>query len=1419
MANQITIDIGAAANDGTGDPLRTAFNYVNNNFSNVWNTGLPNSNVQFLDNRILTVNTNANLVLAPNGIGKVASNVDIVPNTANAFALGGLTRRWNTIYGQYLDISHNATIGGNLTVTGNLSAGNISYTSNVFVGDLEGSVFDGASSIVLDVIDSAIYVDNYYYANGVPFGGGSNYGNTNVASFLAAFGSNSISTTGNISAGNASVTNVVAAQNITATTGTFTGDQFSDGAMYVGSPAGTILGSDVVIQITANAGGYSQTNFQNINSGPAASSDYILTADNGNDTTHFLDMGITSSGWDGSETNVLSGLTPNNGYLYVQDGNLSLGVRNGNTSYSWKFDTTGNLTVAGNVIPTGNNTQSLGSATRQWNDLYLSNATIYMNSVPISLNSSNVMTVNGQDVVTTNTDGNTVLGNLQVIGSGIYIAYGSPETLINISPDPEGWAYLQLPDDATANSANTRLHNDAGNVEIGTGNFSTGSDSYTWTFDTDGTLTLPGNSVVSNGRIISLFGGEVVKLQSQANGTSGLSALDSTGGAVASMTISGTDGDTDRVIVSTYNADIDENNTWTFNTAGDFTTAGGNIFFTNQANNAVITPDGFGIKIAADRGDVTSDYIQVSDSGINLVTSGSSADINIEAGDDVAIRGGDKVAAPQTRGGDIYLTPGKGGDDGGASAGPGGNAEIVGGDGGDAINGGPGDGGDVSIVGGLGGAANVDNALSAGPGGAVFIVGGTGGNNRGNLTLNGNGGNVDIFGGNGSFDEANLVPVGAAGDVNLYGGNWGWITPSGNVNIGTYNGADFRNWKFDNQGRTYFPVLSTARGDTTSGTITGYTLRIGDGQDEVVITTPDGDVADNPNSERIVINPGKGGDYSSGEGGDIYLWAGRGGSGDAGNAIQGGSGGDIKIRGGQGGGDDGAGGYIRMEAGDGAVNAGQAGYVEIRSGTGQGGATGGNITIISGQGDISGGNISITGGLGTAGPGGNISIVGGVSSNGLPEYGNVFVSAGASTWAFDNTGVLTVPGEGILNSINDTVTLQTFNTSTGNANSVYLGTSGGLGFFDQAISANWLEIFRNGSDPEISARLGNLLLVAATGTSGGGGSNVNITGGSADQMTYSTTAGGNVNIVGGVGAFNDGGGGGQGGGVNISSGLSADPAGVPGNVTVNTGPYTWNFDYNGTLNLPDGTAYIGSAANVLSLHANDTEAIYISQISNGISLETDGNVTILSNVTGNVNYAWTFDNTGVLTAQGNITTTGIVSGQTLVSTQSAANEGGEITLALPSSGSTLSGSIIIDSYQNQVRIFEGGGNSRGLYVDVPNVSTSGQYAIGYRDVPQIALSGNITANSITAGKHFYSTTAGNLQVTIPDNANVAFPTGATITVVVNAAGNVIVAQGTGVSLYMAGSSTTGNRAVGAYGLASIMKVATDTWVISGTGVY
>jgi hypothetical protein len=116
------------------------------------------------------------------------------------------------------------------------------------------------------------------------------------------------------------------------------------------------------------------------------------------------------------------------------------------------------------------------------------------------------------------------------------------------------------------------------------------------------------------------------------------------------------------------------------------------------------------------------------------------------------------------------------------------------------------------------------------------------------------------------------------------------------------------------------------------------------------------------------------------------------------------------------------------------------------------------------------------------------------------------------------------------------------------------------------------------------------------------------------------------------------------------------------------------------------------------------------------------------------------------------------------------------------------------------------------------VGTTNGFDIGYLEIPQVVLSANVTTALSDSGKHLYSTTAGNLAVTIPSNANVAFPIGSASTVVVNAAGNVIVDKQAGVSLYLAGNSTDAGRVVSTYGMATIIKVATDVWFISGSGV-
>jgi hypothetical protein len=100
------------------------------------------------------------------------------------------------------------------------------------------------------------------------------------------------------------------------------------------------------------------------------------------------------------------------------------------------------------------------------------------------------------------------------------------------------------------------------------------------------------------------------------------------------------------------------------------------------------------------------------------------------------------------------------------------------------------------------------------------------------------------------------------------------VLQDGNVAIQAGNVGGTKTWTFGTIGSTIFPTLTTQRGDTNGGTITGQTLLFGDATQEAVISTPDGSNADGINSQRLVINPGKGEDSNGGEGGDIYLWAG-----------------------------------------------------------------------------------------------------------------------------------------------------------------------------------------------------------------------------------------------------------------------------------------------------------------------------------------------------------------------------------------------------------------------------------------------------------------------------------------------------------------------------------------------------------------
>jgi hypothetical protein len=114
--------------------------------------------------------------------------------------------------------------------------------------------------------------------------------------------------------------------------------------------------------------------------------------------------------------------------------------------------------------------------------------------------------------------------------------------------------------------------------------------------------------------------------------------------------------------------------------------------------------------------------------------------------------------------------------------------------------------------------------------------------------------------------------------------------------------------------------------------------------------------------------------------------------------------------------------------------------------------------------------------------------------------------------------------------------------------------------------------------------------------------------------------------------------------------------------------------------------------------------------------------------------------------------------------------------------------------------------------------TTANYSIGYLNIPQISLAANTTTALTDSGKHYYSTSASNLALTIANNTSVGWTVGTAITIVNAGTANILINQDTGVSMYLAGNATAGNRVLATFGMATIMNTAANVWFINGTGL-
>jgi len=473
MTQQI-IDVGPLPNDGQGDPLRTAFQITNDNFSNIWAAGPVDSQVVISNNVISTNQTNLDLVLQGNGVGTVTLDSTTVPGIDGVYDLGSSTQRFNSIYGQYFYgngafLTGIAALGANVTFAATPpdypNVGDVWIQSNTAVQYLYFS--DGSSSqwaemeayqtfsasgnangnvdltdVSSDIIPSStnsyslgnstrqwqdLYVSNgSIYMNGVAItsdGANLKYNGNTILTTSSTLTYANLTVTGNVVA-NKAIANAVYTDNYYYANGA----PFPQGSNSL--PGTTIQIKDNVISTTvinqdlvlkANGIGVLQTDTSIV---PSIDDAYDLGTPSMNFdtvyTSYVVGNGATFTSNVTATGNISGTYILGNGYFLTGVGNAS-----GNADLT---------NVQSNILPAAN-VYSIGNVANQWQSLWVKD-TINLNSVPLTMVGT-TLRVNGTNVLTTG--GSPTFAAVSVTGNTVANAvYTDNYFYANGAPFPQG---------------------------------------------------------------------------------------------------------------------------------------------------------------------------------------------------------------------------------------------------------------------------------------------------------------------------------------------------------------------------------------------------------------------------------------------------------------------------------------------------------------------------------------------------------------------------------------------------------------------------------------------------------------------------------------------------------------------------------------------------------------------------------------------------------------------------------------------------------------------------------------------------------------------------------------------------------------------------------------------------------------------
>ena len=423
-----TIGIGTSANDGTGDPLRTAFTKINANFAELYGDDTDATNFVFEDK---TPQLGGNLDINGFNITSARSNeaIRIIPNGTGT-----------------VELEKNTAVTGTLTVSTSLALASGATVTGILDEDAMGT--NSATQLATQQSIKA-YVDSTVTAQDLDFQGDSG-GALNIdldSETLDIAGGTGIDTVG------ASNTLTV---NIDATVATLTGSQTLTNKVLT-SPtvsAPTITGTATIDNLTFNDNIIGSASNADISITPGGTGDVVMGAIRLHGTTfssgdssliQFAEnVNVTGTTTVGGTLNTADIATTGQhtitgqadiDYVRIKDNKITTNASNANLELaangSGTIDIKNAMTTLGQTV-TGVLTVDGSTA--------IDNLTINGNTITATnSNGGIVLQPNGTGVVTINGDSVTMTGRLDVlsltVNSDLWMAAGSKITPFNTNQD------------------------------------------------------------------------------------------------------------------------------------------------------------------------------------------------------------------------------------------------------------------------------------------------------------------------------------------------------------------------------------------------------------------------------------------------------------------------------------------------------------------------------------------------------------------------------------------------------------------------------------------------------------------------------------------------------------------------------------------------------------------------------------------------------------------------------------------------------------------------------------------------------------------------------------------------------------------------------------------------------------------------